>query len=95
MRCDCDDRNHIFTGTIEPKDAVCAWCLVFSVGFEDVFTIWSGYGREFVCVKTRMTWVALQIGQRFPDSLKSLGKRPILFQLIQNGTGLNGKFQVK
>jgi hypothetical protein len=82
-------------GAIEPEDAVCARCLVFSIGLEDIFAVWAGYGCEFMRVKTGMTWVALQIGQGFPDCFKPLCEGWILFQFIQNGAGLNGELQVK
>jgi len=83
MRRDRDDGYLFFGGTVEPENAVGAWCLVFCIGLKDVLAIWTSGRRVFVSFQAGMAWIGLQVAQRFLHRFQPLCLRPVFPQFAE------------
>ncbi len=64
MRRDGDDRDHVFAGAVVPEDAVSSGCVVFGVGFENLFVIFTTFAAVFMSIQSRVSRIDLQFSQR-------------------------------
>ena len=93
MRGDCENRDLLSAGSVEPENPPRRRSPVLCVGFEDFFAAGSPEGVEFVGLESGVAGVRLQQAQCFSHCLESFRKRSVGLQVVEIRRGPISEFQ--